>query len=293
MARPRKRGLDYFPFDVTFFSDKKVRILKSRFGADGIEIYIYLLCEIYKEGYFIHLDNDYEYIIADELGMSSEKVMQVVKFLLERSLLDSKLFQSDTIITSRGIQRRFQEAVKSRASKSNVEVEPRYWLLAEEDTQPFTKFTQNADCSEKKPSYSENNADLSEKKDTKKSKEKKSKENISCTTEPCETESLEAFYDSIWNLYPIKKGKGQVSRTRKQVLQRIGYNQMKRCVERFVKDMESEHRDRKYWMHGSTFFNSGYVDYLDKNYMQSGIESIPPVEKRVDPEDEELVGDDW
>ena len=72
-----------------------------------------------------------------------------------------------------------------------------------------------------------------------------------------------------------------------------GYNQMKRCVERFVKDMESEHRDRKYWMHGSTFFNSGYVDYLDKNYMQSGIESIPPVEKPVDPEDEELVGDDW
>lgn len=117
--------------------------------------------------------------------------------------------------------------------------------------------------------------------------------NISCTTEPCETESLEAFYDSIWNLYPIKKGKGQVSRTKKQVLQRIGYDQMKRCVERFVKDMESEHRDRKYWMHGSTFFNSGYVDYLDKNYMQSGIESIPPVEKPVDPEDEELVGDDW
>ena len=65
MARPRKRGLDYFPFDVTFFSDKKIRILKSRFGADGIEIYIYLLCEIYKEGYFIHLDNDYEYIIAE------------------------------------------------------------------------------------------------------------------------------------------------------------------------------------------------------------------------------------
>ena len=123
--------------------------------------------------------------------------------------------------------------------------------------------------------------------------EKKSKEDISCTTEPCETESLEAFYESIWNLYPIKKGKGQVSRTKKQVLQRIGYNQMKRCVERFVKDMESEHRDRKYWMHGSTFFNSGYVDYLDKNYMQSGIESIPPVEKPVDPEDEELVGDDW
>ena len=84
-----------------------------------------------------------------------------------------------------------------------------------------------------------------------------------------------------------------MSKAKKQVLQRIGYDTLKRCVERFVTDMESKHRDRKYWMHGSTFFNSGYVDYLDKNYMQSGIESIPPVEKRVDPEDEELVGDDW
>ena len=49
MARPRKRGLEYFPFDVDFFSDKKIKVLKGRFGADGVMIYIYLLCEVYKE----------------------------------------------------------------------------------------------------------------------------------------------------------------------------------------------------------------------------------------------------
>ncbi|MCD8068499.1 MAG: DUF4373 domain-containing protein, partial [Lachnospiraceae bacterium] len=117
MARPRKAGLDYFPFDVNFFSDKKIRILKSRYGADGIELYLYLICETYKNGYYIQMDEDYIDLIHDELHMSSEKVMQVMKFLLERSLLDSTLFQSDTIITSLGIQRRFQEAVKSRGSK--------------------------------------------------------------------------------------------------------------------------------------------------------------------------------
>lgn len=52
MARPTKQGLDYFPFDVGFFGDQKIRILKARYGADGIAVYVKLLCDVYKEGYF-------------------------------------------------------------------------------------------------------------------------------------------------------------------------------------------------------------------------------------------------
>jgi len=187
MSRPRKAGIEYFPFDTDFFSDKKIRILKSRFGADGIIIYIYLLCEIYRNGYYIRIDEDYEYIIADDLKMSNEKVKQVMKFLLERSLLDNTLFQSDTIITSLGIQRRFQEAVKGRASKSKIEVEEKYWLLPEKETQPFIKCTHNPDYSEKNISYSEKNPSYSEKNDTKESKVNKSKGNESTVTVSNET----------------------------------------------------------------------------------------------------------
>ena len=283
MARPRKRGIEYFPFDVDFFSDKKIRILKSRFGADGIAIYLYLLCEVYKNGYFIQIDEDYEYIIADDLSMSNEKVKQVLKFLLERSLLDSKLFQSDTIITSRGIQCRFQEAIKTRASKSDIEVESKYWLLSDSETQPFIKFTHNYDYSEKNPSYSEKN-------NTKESKGKESINNTVHSGEMHEAESLEDFYESIWELYPLKKGKGKVSKTKKQVLQRIGYEQIKRCIERYVADTKFTGKE-KYMMHGSTFFNSGYVDYLDQNYTDSY-----KLENQKDEfleDDEELVGDDW
>ena len=46
LARPQKEGLAYFSLDVDFFSDRKVKILKGRFGADGITYYLYLLCEI-------------------------------------------------------------------------------------------------------------------------------------------------------------------------------------------------------------------------------------------------------
>lgn len=119
--------------------------------------------------------------------------------------------------------------------------------------------------------------------------------NNSCAAKQHDTDSknkiLEKFFESIWKLYPIKKGKGQVSKTKKQVLQRIGYEEIKRCIERFVRDMEEEGRDRRYWMHGSTFFNSGYVDYLDKNYL-SDIQRRKPEPKPTEEEEEELPEED-
>ena len=183
MGRPRKTGIDYFPFDVDFFSDKKIKILKSRFGVDGITIYLYLLCEIYRNGYYIEYDDDYTYIIADDLGMSGEKVKQVLAYLLERSLLTSILLLPVTVITSHGIQCRFQEAVKVRAAKSGIEVDKRIWLLNEQETLPFIKYTQNEGLSEKNPSKSEKNPSKSQIYATKESKVKKSKvnNNMYCT----------------------------------------------------------------------------------------------------------------
>lgn len=98
---------------------------------------------------------------------------------------------------------------------------------------------------------------------------------------PIRRESLESFFDSIWKLYPIKKGKGKVSKAQKQKLQKLGYDQLKRCVDRFVEDMEKEHRDKQYWPYGSTFFNSGYVDYLDENCEQKENPQLEALEDEI------------
>ena len=103
-------------------------------------------------------------------------------------------------------------------------------------------------------------------------KNREEKNSIYCAENLHDEQSLDDFFESIWKLYPIKKGKGQVSKTKKKVLQKIGYEQISRCVERFLKDMNDSGRDHKYWMHGSTFFNSGYVDYLDENWNQESVE---------------------
>lgn len=171
LPRPRKNGLDYFPLDVDFLDDPKIKILKARYGRDGIVFYIYLLCEIYKQGYYLQVDEDFEYIISDDLKIDQNKAKQVLNFLLSRSLFDNTLFQSDKVLTSAGIQKRFQLAVKERARKNPIEV-GRYWLLKKEETEPFIKCTHFSDLSEIKESYSWKNDCNSTEKSLKKSKVK-------------------------------------------------------------------------------------------------------------------------
>ena len=171
LARPRKDGLDYFPLDVDLFEDDKIKILKARYGADGIILYLYLLCRIYRQGYYMQVNEDFEYIISEDLKMSPDKVKQVLTFLLSRSLFDHTLSQSDAVLTSAGIQKRFQLAVKERAKKNPIKT-GRYWLLKKEETEPFIKCTLFGDYSGNNDSYSRKNPDKSREQSLKESKVK-------------------------------------------------------------------------------------------------------------------------
>lgn len=92
------------------------------------------------------------------------------------------------------------------------------------------------------------------------------------------------FFDQCWQAYPRKKGKGQVkAATKKRLAKEVGMEQMLRCIERYKAEMVG--KDEQYVMYGSTFFNSGYVDYLDENYeTKNDLQSQPkeePEEQRV------------
>lgn len=180
MARPTKQGLDYFPFDVGFFGDQKIRILKARYGADGIAVYVKLLCDVYKEGYFLPVDDwaDYVFVMSDEIGATVDKVEQIITFLCNRAMV--RIFKkseltscsADAVITSHGIQKRYAEALKSR-KKGIEEIKRGFWLLTEEEEreiQAFYKSAKNEGFSENNPSKSENNPDKSENNAIKESK---------------------------------------------------------------------------------------------------------------------------
>lgn len=180
MARPQKRGIDYFPFDVGFFDSKPIKVLKGRYGTDGITLYLYILCEIYKEnGYYLQIDDDFNYVTASDIGMEDSKIGQILNFLCKRSLLDGTLFASDKVLTSHGIQSRYQEAVRTRASKTPVMVIKKYWVLDDSETLPFIKFINSCDSSKKNVHSSEKNDGFYEEKHhkVKESKGNKSKGN--------------------------------------------------------------------------------------------------------------------
>lgn len=215
MGRLKKEGNEFFSFDVDFFSDRKIKILKARYGADGITLYIYLLCEIYKNGFYLKLDEDFEFIVSDDLNMNSVKVKQVLNFLLERSLFDNTLFQSDKVLTSTGIQRRYQLMVKSRAVKNPITVE-RYWLLSEEETETFIKVNSFLNNSKNNEDNSKKNNLNSEKNDT---KEKKGKEkNIYIDTAETKVVFQDKDLESAFQLFVTCRAQNGQKLTEEQII---------------------------------------------------------------------------
>ncbi|MDE5564440.1 MAG: DUF4373 domain-containing protein, partial [Oscillospiraceae bacterium] len=175
MARPLKKGLDYFPLDVGFFSDKKIKRLRAKYGTDGIAVYLYLLCEIYRNGYYIEYDEDLILDVSDELNISENATMQIMNYLLSRSLFDNTLAKSVKVLTAASVQHRYQEAKKG--SKRDIEVDARLWVLKKEETESFIKMRPVNDFSSINDCFSEKNLNKSE--NNSQSKVKKSKEDES------------------------------------------------------------------------------------------------------------------
>ena len=132
----------------------------------------------------------------------------------------------------------------------------------------------------------EENEEKERSKEKEEKEEKKDKEYLNIYGDNPKKQAEELF-NELWRIYPRKEGKGSVSQKQKLRLLKVGRDQMIRCVERFLE--AKKNTDKQYLPYGSTFFNSGYIDYLDENFNK-------PLEKPPDttPDDEEeLVGDDW
>ena len=130
MARPRKEGLEYFPLDVDFLADDKVRRLKGEFGLQGAAILIGLYAKIYKDnGYYMRWDSaDDGALISEAIGggCTPGMVDEVVQGCLRRFIFDSGVAKAFGVLTSAGIQRRF---IKAAAERSQIYIIREYLLL--------------------------------------------------------------------------------------------------------------------------------------------------------------------
>ncbi len=113
MARPVKRGLNYFPLDTDFMRDRKIQRLTQKYGGEGISVYLAVLCELYaSEGYYIPCSDDLCFDIGFTLQTEGTNVEEIIRFCVGVKLFDKGLFETAGILTSTGIQSRYREVCK-------------------------------------------------------------------------------------------------------------------------------------------------------------------------------------
>jgi len=115
MARPPKRGLDYFPFDVGFFDEAVMVTVSGKFGVKGESVVMRLLCAIFKNGYYALWDDPLRYKLRKDVpGTSPGYLDGLVEYLAASGFFDECLFRQAQCLTSRGIQERYFKAVERR-----------------------------------------------------------------------------------------------------------------------------------------------------------------------------------
>jgi hypothetical protein len=120
MARPHKNGLDYFPFDTK--PDMKMNSVIMKYGATGLGCLVGLYQKIYDNGYFVKVDSDFIEDLCLELRIEDEDFLKdFIKFCIKRKLFHADFYKKHKVLTSNGIQKRFNEATKRRKCKHDVD----------------------------------------------------------------------------------------------------------------------------------------------------------------------------
>lgn len=109
MGRNKKIGLDYFPFDIDFFQDLRIRKLIKYQGGKAVTVYALLLCNIYKQGYYMRWDEELPFFVSEQTGFEEAYIREVIKCCLVIGLFSKELYDSEKILTSKGIQERYQK----------------------------------------------------------------------------------------------------------------------------------------------------------------------------------------
>lgn len=114
MARPLKKGIDYFSHDVNMNHDIKIKLLKAKYGLTGYAIYNLLLEDIYKQGYYLEINEDYILIFCSENSIDTESFNNILEFMLSRSLFSEVIYSNHRVLTSKRIQENYLEATYKR-----------------------------------------------------------------------------------------------------------------------------------------------------------------------------------
>jgi len=195
MARPQKKGLDYFSFDVGFFQDIKIRKLIKYHGIQAVPVYEILLCRIYEQGYYLEWDVNLPFIISETSYLEEDYITRVIDFMLEVGLFDKDTYESCQVLTSRSIQERYMCACN--LTKRKISASLPYLLLdlsadSSETSKTVVSSEQTLFSSEETLINSEETKENSEKSAQRKEKERKDNNSLRSSLSPSSSSSPSA-----------------------------------------------------------------------------------------------------
>lgn len=129
-----KTGLDYYRLDTDRYQDRRIKRLKKDFGCNGIAVYDYLLCEIYRDkGCFLAWDDSTAFDVAEYFGLKENTVKEIVSYCAVVGLFDKGLLCRESVLSSHSIQQRYTEMC-NRAKRKTIKIPEEYKIIPEECT---------------------------------------------------------------------------------------------------------------------------------------------------------------
>lgn len=136
MARPFKKGIDYFQVRVDTFDDDKTEELLMEYGPLGFTVYMKLLCLVYKTDYYFQFGSVEKLAvkIIKSIGAiraeDKNRIPAIIYYCGKTGLFDAELLKQG-VITSADIQRHYFHAVEKRKQKPAAEELPFLLIKAE------------------------------------------------------------------------------------------------------------------------------------------------------------------
>lgn len=147
-----KIGLNYFSVDTDRYQDIKIKRLKKAHGCQGLAVYDYVLCEIYRDkGCFLEWTEDIIFDVAEYLALTEDVVKQVVSFCASVGLFDEEKL-AEGVVTSRSIQERYMDFCQRAKRKDavipeNIKLTEECKIIPEESEIIPEECEETADCS--------------------------------------------------------------------------------------------------------------------------------------------------
>lgn len=184
-----KKGFQYFSIETDRYQDMKIKRLKKALGPNGVAVYDYILCEIYRvEGSFLVWDESTVFDVADYWGLNESTVKEIVNYCCSVGLFSKALLVRESVLTSESIQKRYLRW-SGIAKRVGYSIPDRIRILPEES---IKLQEESANIPEESPDTS---GSLPQSK-VKKSKVKKSKEGETadaCPSPPVDDELFKNF----------------------------------------------------------------------------------------------------